>query len=154
MRDIKELHLRQFGRIESRPKPAGEEIRRIEKMIDTKLPGSYLRFLDSSNGGSPQFGTFICEDQEWTIDTFFPLTSAHDKFEHSISVEWSYKHRWRGAKMEILPIGSDPFGNQICLDLSTPGVEKVILRVHDIPGGQIKIVANSFEGFIDSLVEK
>jgi hypothetical protein len=151
MRDLAELHIKQFGRVKPRPKPSDEEISWIEKMTSTKLPDSYLQFIDYSNGGSPQLDTFICEGHEWIIDNFFPLTSAHDKIEHFISVEWSYKHRWPGAKKEILPIGSDPLGNLICLDLSSPGLEKVILWVHDTAGKQIRLVANSFEEFIDSL---
>jgi hypothetical protein len=151
MRDLAELDLKQFGRDKPRPKPSDQEIDRIEKLTGKKLPDSYLQFLDYSNGGSPLLDTFICDGNDWSVDNFFPLTSEHDKIEYFISVEWSYKHRWTGAIKEILPIGSDPFGNLICLDLSSSEYKKVILWAHDAPGDQIKIVANSFEEFIDQL---
>lgn len=152
MRDLNELNINEGGKPVTRPQPTPSQIAFIENLVGAKLPSSYIAFLMFSNGGCPELDTFYIEAegsrQEWAADRFFHVSSDSDSTE---SVVWNYQHRWSGAKREILPIARDGGGNLICLDLTEPGSDRVVLWVHDVPGQPLLPVADSFEEFIDLL---
>jgi hypothetical protein len=153
MRDLNELNINEGGRPVIRPQPTSQQLAFVENLVGAQLPPSYIAFLMFSNGGCPELDTFCFENEgsheEWAVDRFFHIASDMDSTE---SVVWNYRHRWPGAPKEILPIGRDGGGNLVCLDLSNPVKEKVVLWIHDTLHHSLLMVANSFEEFIDSLV--
>jgi hypothetical protein len=151
MRDLNELNIRHFG-VPVRPPPTPGQIAFVEDLIGTKLPSSYVALLMFCNGGWPEINTFYDRTegscQEWGVNRFFHICSD---IESTASVVWNYRHRWPGAAREILPIAGDGMGNLICLDLTEPGRDRMIVSVHDDPDLPIVEIADSFEEFIDSL---
>ena len=152
MRDLTELNINEGGKPVTRPHPTPGQIAFIEQLIGRKLPQTYVDFLMSSNGGHPEVCDFSDRTEgsyeEWAVDHFFHISSELDSTE---SVVWNYRHRWPGAAREIFPIAADGGGNLVCLDLTEPGKDRVIVWVHDDPDLPIVEVADSFEEFIDSL---
>jgi hypothetical protein len=152
MRDFKELNINEGGKPVTRPQPTPAQIAYVEKLVGAKLPPSYIALLMFSNGGHPELDTFYFEAegsrQEWAVDTFFHISSDPESTE---SVVRKYRHRWKGAPRQVLPIAEDGGGNLICLDLTDSQGNKVVLWVHDVLGQPILHVAGSFEEFIDLL---
>lgn len=152
MRDLNELNINKGGRPVTRPQPTPDQISFVENLIGATLPCSYIALLMFSNGGHPQVDTFYVEvegsREEWSISHFFHISSDLNSTEN---VVWNYKHRWSGAPQGIVPIADDGIGNLICLDLTEPGIDRVVLWVHDPPLGLVP-VADSFETLIGSLV--
>jgi len=154
MRDLNELNINEGGKPVTRPQPTSDQLSLVEKLVGTKLAESYVTFLMFSNGGCPELDTFyyLASDgsrQEWGVDVFFHISSDINSTENIV---WNYKHRWRGAPKEILPVADDGGGNLICLDLTKTGGDKVVLWVHDVPGQPLLPIADSFEEFIDLLM--
>ncbi len=151
MRDLNELNITHPGR-PIMPPPTPEQIAFVENLVGAKLPSSYVALLMFSNGGCPEVCIFYDRTEgshkEWSIDHFFHITSDLDS---TGNVVLYYRHRWPGAPREILPIADNGFGDLICLDLTEPGRDRVIVWVHDDPDLPIVEVADSFEEFIDSL---
>jgi hypothetical protein len=154
MRDLNELNINEGGKPVTRPRPTPDQISFVEDLVGTKLPPSYIAFLMFSNGGHPELDTFRFEAQgflqEWGVDVFFYISSDIDSTENIV---WNYEHRWSDAPKGILPIADDGGGNLICLDLTEPGSGKVVLWIHDVPDQTLLPIADSFEEFIDLLVE-
>lgn len=152
MRDFSELNINEGGKPVARPRPTPDQISFVEKLISAELPSSYIALLMFSNGGHPELDTFYFEAegsrQEWSIGRFFHISSDLESTEN---VVWNYKNRWSGAPREFLPIADDGGGNLICLDLTDPGNNRVVLWVHDIPDQPIVYIAGSFKEFIEAL---
>lgn len=152
MVDYSKFKVYQFERNTPRPKPTKEQIRRIERYCGIELPDSYLEFLAHHNGGSPELSVFDCYGEKRDIDRLYPLTSDYDDPKKTLSVETILKTgSWPGNDRKYIPIGHDPSGNMVCLDLSPKTKGQVILWDHDTPGEEIRKVADSFEEFISSL---
>lgn len=151
MRDLSELDMGFFSRPEM-PSPTEDQIAFVEGLIGAKLPASYIDFLLFSNGGKPAVPHYFYDRTEgsrydWRVDLFFHISSDLDSLDN---VVWNYQH-WGAAPREVLPIAEDGLGNYVCLDLTEPGKDRVILWVHDDPDLPFLEVADSFEEFIDSL---
>ena len=141
----------QFGKDVPKPSPTADDVKTIEKLINAKLPASYIEFLNFSNGGYPKTDTLFHHDVEWVVNNFFQLSTSRDSIDDLEGIIWQYNNRWESAAREILPIGSDALGNLFCLDLTEHSSDRVILWIHDEPHPSIREIANSFENFIDML---
>src|SRR6266566_5264290 len=117
MRNLKELNMNEGGEPVNTPSPTPNQIANIENLVGTKLPPAYIEFLQFSNGGHPELGTFYFDyngkAEEWGINSFFSISSDFNSIE---DVVWNYTHRWPGAPhmRTLLPIAGDGVGNLIC----------------------------------------
>jgi hypothetical protein len=151
MRDLSELNINEGGRPVSRPPPTPEDISRIEELVGAKLPSEYVAFLIFSNGGHPELDVIAVNGApRWGVDRFFHVSSDAGS---ALNIFWNY-HAFRrtGIDKSVLPIAANGGGDLFCLDLSEAGDGKVILWIHDVPGGKIVQVADSFEELIDRLI--
>ncbi len=151
MRDLNELNMNEDGEPIMREKPQINEIKEFETEFDLILPDDYIKFLNFSNGGSPEVDSFALEgnmNNLWSIDTFYHLNS--DK--NSLGNLWNAMKRW-GDKFDekIIPIAYDGGDNQILLDTSKgEGLNLIKLCIHD-ENFKIIDIANSFSELIDML---
>lgn len=154
MRDLNELNINEGGKPVTRPQPTSDQISFVESLIGVKLPASYTEFLTFSNGGHPELDTFYFEieglQDEWNVNYFFCISSNPNAYG---DVVWNYKRYQTMIPEKVLPIADDGSGNLICLDLAKPKKESVVLWVHDAFEHQLRLVADSFEEFIDSLAK-
>lgn len=142
-------------------KPLSEnEIVHLEKKLGYALPEKYRDFLRFHNGGRPypeRFnfrrdlnGNFI----ENAIHFFYGLgsTAAHAEL---VTVSECFKGR---IPSELLAIGDDHFGNQICLSIRGDQIGAIFLWDHELEHipptyKNVYFLSNSFSEFINNLHE-
>ncbi len=137
------------------------DIAGLERDIGCTLPGGYREFLLKQNGGIPiPDGFFVQrglghELLEHAVHFFYALGPSAPHAE--IRSVWK---RFEGRiPSELFPIGSDHFGNQICLGLCRTHVGEVLFWDHELEHApptyqNIKPLALTFVEFIDGLHER
>ncbi|MCL6281907.1 SMI1/KNR4 family protein [Ruegeria sp. 2012CJ41-6] len=115
-------------------KPAkANEVREFEGRRGIRLPGEYVDFLLSQNGGglNPEQSAAWIEGWNWLlVQVLFGLTARADA---SIATErFTNFSDFMHARM--LKIGYDPFGQTLFMDLREgPNHGKIYIRAHNSP---------------------
>ena len=145
-------------------KASDESVSRLEKSLSIgSLPKDYRRFLLEVNGGhagdANAFDFYHGGDGS-SLDGFYGLNFPEgDSFSLAFSIT-SYVDRDR-VPSGFLPIGGDPFGNQICLAISGDHYGEVWFWDHEEESydneeptmDNMVLIAKSFTDFIDGLYE-
>jgi len=150
MRDLNELNINLGGRPVPRRPPTDEEIGAFESHFNLRLPPDYVSFLKQTNGGHPEIDSFRSwgaeQDTLWSVSRFYHLSPDEDDLEGL----WRATGEWQRAISEkVVPIASDPGGNQILLDYSS-GSPTVELCIHD-DNFKLVYLNDTFSSFLDML---
>ena len=143
------------------PPVSQEEISLLEKELAIDLPESYTEFLLQTNGGEPSPDEFIVprwEGEASAVSFFFSISG--DKGAGLKSEILSFKARIPDS---IIPIGTDPGGNLICIGIDDANRGKVYFWDHEDEldeNGESKLdfsntylVAGSFDEFLENLTD-
>ena len=131
----------------------------FEETIDKILPTEYREFLISTGGETPRNNSFLISDGEdaWETDvSFFGLqTGAYCLY----SVPENFREHDGRIPKHLVPIGSDPGGNLVCISVAAESNGQIFFADHDYftyedeepsdDGAQL--LANSFGDFLGSL---
>ena len=142
-----------------------EKVNAFEQQINVKLPKNYVEFLLLYNGGrfkqevysmiEPIYGTSGVS--EGGISWFYTL--AEDYHYNLFKNYQTFKKR---IPKELIPIGSDSCGNQICLAVGGDNYGKVYFWNHDWENdddeqepdySNVYLIANNFTEFVNKLYE-
>jgi hypothetical protein len=136
-----------------------KDISSFEEKLKISLPISYKNYLLRCNGGNPDDGTYsmsenIDGDEEFSgIDWFYSISN-----DYTTSLEKNINTFYGRVPYDMIPIGEDGGGNQICLGISGERYGKVYFWDHDWESDEdepwyenVYLIANSFEDFINKL---
>ena len=141
-----------------------DEIEKFEEKIDAKLPKDYVEFLLKYNGGRPKQDAYnnMIEPINSQIDggavSWF-YTLAEDYHYNLFKNYQIFENR---MPKELIPIGDDGGGNQICLAVGGDNYGKVYFWDHDWENddeeqepdySNVYLIANSFTEFVNKLYE-
>ncbi|MDA7026852.1 SMI1/KNR4 family protein [Bacillus sp. CLL-7-23] len=132
-----------------------ENIKTFEDDYNVTLPEEYKNFLLEYNGGDVNPNVFKISDEqgESALNTLYGLNISAEYDELS-SVFDSLEGE---LPQELLSIGDDSGGNQICIGISGNYFGKIYIWMHDIEEGEymdnVFFLANNFNEFLDSLYE-
>jgi hypothetical protein len=122
---------------------------RFRSRTGLSLPGSYLEFLGLSEPAAMPL-VFIfrrADNEEWEGC----VSEFHNIAPHGDSLDDLFEQVIRPVGFpgrQFLPIGTDPGGNWLCLELSEQGASVVDV---DYGSGMISCVAADFETFLGML---
>jgi cell wall assembly regulator SMI1 len=143
---------------ESCPPLHESDIAKAEHRMGVTLPDDYRQFLLRHNGGRPDRNVFpVVGDPLNDTGIINWLYSIEDGDVYDLVGNAEiYKGR---MPAELLPIGLDPFGNQICLALAGPNKGRVYFWDHEEEVGEdekptyenVYFIANSFTEMMDGL---
>jgi hypothetical protein len=147
--------------------PCLEEVklREVEQLIGSPLPADYRAFLLTHNGGKPSLTGFRMEREGrgYSESSVAWLYGIQDGGEFFNSFELHYRGLRGRMPAHIIPIGSDPGGNQICISVAGPDLGRVYFWDHEKeadpdedeePGyDNLYFVANSFSDFLNGLFD-
>ncbi len=134
-------------------------IEEFEAQFNILLSLDYKEFLKNENGGIPLKKTFLINNKQGydTIDIFFGLDMEKPFLSLSYLIE-SYFDRFPKG---ILPIGEDPGGNYICLNVNEgEDYGKIYFYDHEVDNenndgtlnwDNLYLIADSFTEFIAKL---
>ncbi|CAF1811047.1 SMI1/KNR4 family protein [Bacillus subtilis] len=143
-----------------------KQLKEIEMNIGNKLPSDYKDFLKEYGGcyleskkTTDEIEYDVCykplekdpwmgkDDDTQLLEGFYGLLNDHNSLQIEID---TYSDRF---PKNIIPIASSAGGNEICMDLDN---EKILFWDHELshPNKDFFLIANSFEEFIFSLVDK
>lgn len=127
-----------------------EQVSHLESITGLCLPKSYKNFLLEQNGGIPVNGVFGYGEGGSSGVVFFGVCLP-EKYNDILCNYEIYKDR---IPEGLFPIGSDPGGNLICIDLESPA--GVYFWEHEKEGRSLSSngvfkLSGSFDEFIDSL---
>jgi len=144
--------------------PVGEEeVARVEHTIGVAIPPEYRTFLFSSNGGFPEPANFPIVDSEGkviernVIQSFYGVGTGHTYSD----LERKYRMFHDRVPSNLLPIASDPGGNQICICVSGDDFGKIFFWDHEREQEEgvaptydnVLFVADGFRAFLASLTD-
>ena len=143
------------------PPVSQEQISLLEKELAIELPESYRGFLLETNGGEPSPDEFIVPGWEGEASAVSSFFSISDDKEAGLESEiLSFKARIPDS---IIPIGTDPGGNLICIGIADTNRGKVYFWDHEDEldeNGESKLdfsntylVAGSFDEFMENLTD-
>jgi cell wall assembly regulator SMI1 len=147
------------------PKPPTSEsaVAAFEESIGATLPADYRAFLLAHNGGRPKPELF---DIRWDDPELASggSTSRVDVFrslgEGSLELTKAVRAFHGRIPIGMLPIATDPFGNEVLLGLDAARRGQVFFWLHDLPPeyeetdpATLGFVAPSFDEFVASLRE-
>lgn len=122
-----------------------EVIGSFEEHIGKELPSDYKEFIVKYNGGYPQEPNSIIDNWNVSVRCFFGLDVNNNyNLGHVLNL---YKDV---IPLNSIPIAEDNSGNLIVLSLEKPSYGEIFFWDHE--GIKLKIIAQSFTDFIDSLV--
>jgi hypothetical protein len=138
-----------------------EDIDRAERKLGVTFPQEYRVFLMEFNGGRPTPDLFSIKSDDpymsCDVMNWFYCISDGDDID-LVSKAGTFKGR---VPYGLLPIGDDPFGNQICLCLKESALKEGAVYFWDHEFGapnheepwyeNVYPIADSFEQFLDSL---
>ncbi|MBP2661402.1 MAG: hypothetical protein H6Q69_4434 [Firmicutes bacterium] len=126
---------------------SNDEIERLEKHLNIKLPLVYKKFLQICNGGelfAVPVGTVISEVH---VPSKGPMQIGGAYLNEAFKVE----RRWPGMPQDYLIIADTSYGDTICMDLSTnDGNEAEIVKWSHEDGD----ISNRWRRLIDWLMEE
>jgi hypothetical protein len=138
------------------------DIRAFEQAIGARLPDEYRNFLLERNGGKVKPPWFSIPNSNWRgnrgrVHYFFSIC---DDSTLSLLDAWE-THRGR-VPDELLPVGTDPGGDLLCIGLCGENAGAMFLwdRSDEVPDGEppdyrnVFRLAPSFSSFMSSLSER
>lgn len=145
-----------------------EKIKDVEEKIDRLLPSDYRNFLRDYNGGKPE--KISCFNIQWSGQ---PWAEDEGILDFLYTTEKVPNLSWHGAywglveadqriPKDTIPIGYDPFSNQLLLGIYGSNRGKIFFWAREYecieddiePGYEnVGYVANSFHEFFDSLYD-
>jgi hypothetical protein len=136
--------------------PAGEAaVADFESRIGHPLPDDYQQFLRMYNGGKPKPSgfRFVLRRGHYSDSVVNWLYAIGGM--QGLDLEWNrdtFSHR---MPRDLLPIGEDPGGNQICLGIAGDVRGKIYFWDHEREAGgdwsNVDLVADSFDAFLRGL---
>jgi hypothetical protein len=128
---------------------SNSDLEAFEKKLGVSLPQQYRDFLLTQNGGRPDLPEFKVPNWgDAVANTFYGVgVGGCDDVEASLQSLDDVMPIDR-----VIPIGDDPFGNQICLGIRGEYFGKIYFWVHDeMDEDEVRPlfeVALSFEAFV------
>jgi hypothetical protein len=122
------------------------------------LPKDYRKFLLEHNGGEPTPNVFkLGATDSSGLRSFFCIYP--DKYDDLL---WNLNVYHGRVPKNIFPIGSDSFGNLICISVMGSDRGKIYFWDHEMEAGDdeeadytnLTLIADSFEEFLNSLHEQ
>ena len=145
----------------ARPNTSEQKIHSAEQELNLNFPANYKRFLLNTNGGRPSPNVFPIKgnstDKYGIVDWFY-CVQAGDEYD----ITWAMALRFDRYPKNLLAIGTDPGGNEICLSVAGKDSGKVYFWDHEneVEEGEepsyqnVYLIANSFEEFLESLKDE
>ena len=149
----------------SLPRLEEARLRELEGLIGSPLPADYRAFLLAHNGGkpSPSGFRFDKKGRGYSESSVEWLYGIQDGGEYFNSLELRYRGYKGRMPPTIIPIGSDPGGNQVCISIAGPDLGHVYFWDHEReadtdedeePGyDNLYFVADSFSSFLTGLFD-
>ncbi len=143
------------------PGPSDEAVRKLEALLEARLPQAFKDYLQVANGGHHEYSFDVPTGQGGTEPmSFSGLFSASDD-EASVETFISEIHsarQYANMPKGVLPFARDGGGSVLYLDLTDEGKGRVIAFVHGLPewagarseSALIELAA-SFDDYIDRL---
>lgn len=145
------------------PRLTSKDIKRFEKQRGVTLPDDYRAFLLKSNGGYPDVDVAFSfreggRPSDSVLSQFYPL----DKGSEDSNLDEVYEMFVEAGRMppNLVPIGDDAFGNQICLSVAGKDAGAVYFWDHErepdparkpVVFRNLSLIADSFSDFLASL---
>ena len=136
-----------------------EALKVFESFLGAKLPKEYFEHLLNYNGGYPQPDAFNFLDggTASSVQEFYKLNSK-DAYNDLIQ---NYKMFQDRIPTELIAVGCDPGGNQICLAINGQDFGKVLFWDHEFEADNgetptyenIRLISKNFNSFLESLYE-
>jgi len=140
--------------------PLSEEaIVAVEKRVGVPLPTEYRTFLLRQNGGRPKPADFRFGSRgESTVQELYAVNNSKSGL---LAVHRDFHGLIPRMPKDILAIGCDPGGNQLCIATSGANAGSIYFWDHEKEGGfghrvhydNLHIVASTFSTFLDGLFE-
>lgn len=128
-----------------------QDIKNIEKEKNCILPESYKKFLLAYNGGEPYWDCFKIrgrvvngQSTSSSVRFFFGICPDTNSVMHNYDIFEAIKGRKNRIPEEFLPIGTDSFGNDICIGIKGKYYGKIYFWDHELEAGAIKFVYENF----------
>lgn len=132
-----------------------EDVELIERLLNSKLPSDYRRFLLEINGGRPSPNRFENDLGIGSVVHFFFTADPASEFYQITQMINDYRGR---IPRKLLPVASDPFGNLLLLDTGARSAGAVYFWDHEGENMEgdpwwknIALVATSFTDFVSKL---
>ncbi len=95
-----------------------DEIRKVEKELNTQLPQEYTEHLLKFNGGrcEPNIFSFLENGKETQSRVNWFLAIYDGEYDNFVDFFKDYKRNEKRVPENVIPIANDPFGNLICID--------------------------------------
>jgi hypothetical protein len=124
----------------------------FESRFGITLPDEYRHFLIQTNGGVPNRQVF---DGNYLVRVFFGLHRGP----RPERLQWACRTYGGRMPSEIIPVGSDPFGNVFCVGVREGYQGKVYFWSHEQEGDEdepatwdnVRPIAESFNSFLEGL---
>jgi hypothetical protein len=141
--------------IKPNEKISHEVVEQFEVIIGKKLPDDYKALLLDSNGGEPQNDYFEIAKNNSRVRYFYGITNKGNIY----NLIYERKLRLDRVPNDVLPIGTDYFGNCICLSLRSETYGQIFFWDHELESSDgepatfknLFLVAKSFGAFFKSL---
>lgn len=131
------------------------DIREIEEKLNIKLPEQLINHYLKFNGGIPD-KPYVCSnisDIETSVHAFSPM-KYDDELDYTLE-ECYLNYKTRSVIPEkFLPFAYDAGSNPFCINLKTGQVVIIWLDMGEVTEKEIKLLANSFDEFMNSLQEE
>jgi hypothetical protein len=146
-----------------------KDLQNIEEIQNCKLPEDYKKFLLSHNGGKPLWSTFDIkncflngEPIGSSVRFFYGICLDTKSIMHLYDIFDNIKCYNNRVPNELLPIGTDSFGNNICLCIKGDNYGKIYFWDHEGEAAafdphkspwwdNVYFIADSFTDFIKGL---
>ena len=155
-------------KMRKRGKPVSPaQITKLERLLKIQLPQQYRSFLLEYNGGRPELEGFRYYSRypgNWSNNPYEAMDSMIHCLYGINEEPWMNLRRYirfykKRIPSNMIPVGRDPGGNQICLGIIGPDRGKVFFWFHEdeVEEGEIPdyrnvdYVADDFKTFLESL---
>jgi hypothetical protein len=132
--------------IEDRVTDVQSSLIELESVVG-RLPDTYRRFAETYGVlGFEDYVYFTLPDESRVImDVFFAVCPGDD-----YDIRENYEMHLGRIPDGMLPVGSDPGGNLVCISIVGDRIDSVLFWNHETE--KVIHVTDSFEGFVGSLV--
>lgn len=146
--------------LDSYPKISKSEIEHLNTRLNIKLPDDYSDFLLKHNGGQPKLNHFKNSISGKLFDfDVVTLYGIGPKGQTGKDILTMFVLLCESIPGELLPIGSDGGGNEICLGIKSEFYNKVYIWWEDyqVDEGEtptfdnVELIASSFSEFLGQL---
>lgn len=132
------------------PTATRQEIEELIQYLGHSLPANYETILSRYNGGDPEVGDFILNNQEYSFNYFFSLGNRRDS---SLNIWWKINSFSKFIGPNTLPFGMSGIGELYFFKWVDGNAEVWILRYDELEEPEDDFVASSFDEFLSRLHE-